>query len=380
MFKSNITIIGAGVVGLAVSAYLSEYYLNIYLIERSNSFGFDSSSRNSEVIHASIYYPANSLKGKLCLKGNELLYQICKLNNIPHKNSGKLIITTNQHETDQLPALLEKALSNGAKGVRIINKDEILKIEPKVEAVSAIYCPTSGIVDSHKLMQYFENYAIKNGVSIVYNTLVTGINKSQSGYEITVQNKGDISDKFTFKSDIVINCAGLESGNIAALAGIDIDKENYRISYRKGIYCRVNHKLDRYPEMLIYPVPPEAGSVGIHTTPDCYGGMRLGPHFFWENKIDYSVDDTYHEYFYEESKKFLPFLEYNDISPDISGIMSSIQKPGEEMKDFVIREESDKDLPRLINLIGIESPGLTASPAIGEYVLEIVKNLNYNFL
>ena len=371
--KTGITIIGAGVVGLAVAAKLSEKYSEIILLEESDSFGNGASSRNSEVIHASIYYPKKSLKGKLCLRGNELMYEICKANSIPYSNCRKFIVATNDEEVAQLDWVLETAKGNGARGVKIVDKKEIERLEPRVYAEAAVYSPSSGIVDSHRLMEYFERKAIENGANVVYNHKVTGINRDGGGYVLTVSDT--MGDSFRLNTEIVINAAGLGSDKIAELAGIDIEKHNYKIQYHKGIYFRVNRQLAKYPQALIYPVPLKSGHVGIHTTPDLYGGMRLGPHFFWVDKIDYSVDETYHQMFYEFCRRFLPFLEYDDISPDMAGIMATLQKEGEPMKDFVIRDESEKGLAGFINLIGIDSPGLTASPAIAEYVNNIVSEI-----
>jgi len=369
--KTKITIIGAGVVGLAIASRLSEQYSDIFLIEQHSAFGREASSRNSEVIHASIYYPQNSLKGELCLGGNRMMYDLCSREGIPHCNCTKLIVATNEDETLKLPEILNTAQNNGALDVRLIDRGEIQKIEPKVNALAAIYCPSSGIVDSHKLMQYFERKAISSGVNVVYNHRVIGIEKLTEGYNLIIKDL--MGEEFHLGTQIIINSAGLGSGQIAEYAGIDIDKYNYRIHYHKGVYFRVLHQLDKYPKALIYPIPPEEGSVGIHTTPDLYGGMRLGPHFFWDNEINYDVDDKYHDLFYHSAKKFLPFLKSEDLAPDMAGIMASIQKHGEGMKDFVIRDEADKGLAGLINLIGIESPGITASPSIAEYVSKLVE-------
>jgi len=374
MEKVAITIVGAGVVGLAVAAELSGKYSDVVLIEKEEGFGRGASSRNSEVIHASIYYPRNSLKGALCLRGNELIYKICLENSIPNRNSGKLIIANTKQECENLPELLKTALSNGAKGVRIVERQEIRDIEPRVEALKAIYCPTSGVVDSHELMRHFEATAVINGATVLYNSELSGIKHTGDGYILTIgDNLGNV---YEVLSKIVINAAGLYSGKVAEMAGIDADKAGYRINYHKGVYFRASRQLDKYPEVLIYPVPPESGSVGIHTTPDLYGGMRLGPHFFWADSIDYSVDDSLHKFFYESVKKYLPFIEFDDIAPDSSGIMSTIRRDGEPIKDFVIQNESGRGLNGLINLIGIDSPGLTASPAIAEYVGTMVKELS----
>ncbi len=372
--KTEITIIGAGVVGLAIAAKLSESYSDIVLLEESNSFGNGASSRNSEVLHASIYYPQNSLKGKLCLRGNELMYELCNKNSVPHSNCGKFIVATNEEEMAQLESVLATAKGNGARDVRIIEKDEIYKLEPRVFAEAAVYSPSSGIVDSHQLMQFYERQAIDNSANIVYNHKVVGIDRKNAEYHLTV--KVPSGDSFELSTRILINSAGLASGGIAELAGINIDEFDYRIKYHKGIYFRVNKKLDKYPKALIYPVPLKSGHVGVHTTPDLYGGMRLGPHFIWSENIDYSVDESFHDMFYEFCRCFLPFLEYDDISPDMAGIMATLQNQGEAMKDFIIREESDKGFPNLLNLIGIDSPGLTASPAIAEYVNSIIKDIS----
>lgn len=370
MEKTNVTIIGAGVVGLAIAARLSDKVKDLLLVEKHDSFGAESSSRNSEVIHASVYYPQNSLKGQLCLRGNELMYDICSKNNIPHSNCGKLIVANDSDDLNELPGLYETARNNGAKGVMLVDKDEIRRIEPKVKAEAALYCPTSGIVDSHSLMQYFEAYAVNNGADIVYGHEVRSITKVGDDFEVCARCKDGADEKF--KTRILINCAGLDSGKVSEIAGIDIDEAGYRINYHKGIYYRVNHKKEMFPTALIYPVPPEEGSVGIHTCPDLSGGMRLGPHFFWADEPDYSVSDEYFDLFYEAAKRYLPFLEPEDISADSSGIMPALQIPGGPMKDFVIRHEADKELEGFINLVGIESPGLTASPAIAEYVEEII--------
>lgn len=370
MEKTQVAIIGAGVVGLAIAARLSEKFDDLLVLERHESFGRETSSRNSEVIHASVYYPRDFLKGRLCLRGNDLTYEICRANDIPHQNCGKLIVACDERDLQALPALYETAKNNGAKGVRIVEKAEIARIEPKVQAEAALYCPSSGVVDSHSLMRHFEAVAISLGANVAYGNEVVEIEKISGGFRVGARsNDGEIS---RFETEILINSAGLSSGNIAELAGIDVDEAGYRINYHKGIYYRVDKKLDKYPRTLIYPVPPEEGSVGVHTCPDTAGGMRLGPHFIWSDALDYSVDDTFGDYFFEAARRYLPFLEREDISPDSAGFMSAVQSPGEPMRDFIIQNEDERGLPGLINLIGIESPGLTSAPAIAEYIENIV--------
>lgn len=369
----RITIIGAGVIGLAIAKALSSMKslgnTEIILLEKNSSFGMETSSRSSEVIHAGIYYPQGSMKGNLCVEGNEMLYDICRRNNIPHFNSGKLIVSTNEQEEALIPELYRKASANNARGVRIVERDEINRIESNIKSNLAIYCPSSGTIDSHSYMQYLEAKSQNSGVTFAYNSEVVGIDKRAGDYLLTVNNPD--GSLYSFETDILINAAGLFSEKISRMLGIDTDFNKYNLVYRKGIYFRVHKKLDLYPKALIYPIPPDSGSVGIHTTPDLFGGMRLGPFIGLEQKeIEYSVDESMHQYFYEQAKAYLPFLEYDDIAPDNAGILPQLQKPGEPMRDFIIRNEADKGLDGFINLVGIESPGLTCAPAIGKLIAE----------
>ena len=373
MEKVEITIIGAGAVGLSVASRVARKGRNVLVIERHASFGQETSSRNSEVIHASIYYPQDSLKGRFCLEGNALMYELCEKHNIPHRRTGKLIVAVNEEEEEKLPQLLETARNNGAGGVRIVSAGEARHYEPNVSARAAILCPTSGIVDSHNLMKYYERTALSNGAGIAYNAGVKAIEKTGGGYVVRVTD-ADNRD-FQFQTRILINCAGLESGTVSAMLGIDIDTAGYRINYCKGMYFRVSGSISRFPQMLIYPVPPEPGSVGIHTTPDLEGGMRLGPYDVWVDTIDYSVDETLRELFFKSTASFLPFLTMEQINPDTAGIHPKVQKQGEPMRDFIIRHEAERGLENFINLVGIESPGLTSSPAIGRYVAGLVGEL-----
>lgn len=370
---NKITIIGAGVIGLGIAEALSSRKglsnSEIIILDKCSSFGMETSSRSSEVIHAGIYYPKGSKKGNLCVEGNEVLYDICRKNNIPHRNSGKLIVSTNEKEEALIPDLFQKASANNARGVRIVERDEIKRIEPNIKSNLAIYCPSSGTIDSHSYMRFLEARATNNGCTFAYNSKVVGIDKRAGDYLLTIKNPD--GTLFDFETEILINAAGLFSEKISQMLGIDTDFHKYNLVYRKGIYFRVHKKLNLYPKALIYPIPPDPGSVGIHTTPDLFGGMRLGPFIGPEQKeIEYSVDESMHQFFFEQAKAYLPFLEYDDIAPDNAGILPQLQKPGEPMRDFIIRNESDKGLDSFINLVGIESPGLTCAPAIGKLIAE----------
>ncbi len=370
----DIAIIGAGVVGLAIAARVASPNRAVYVLEKNEKFGMETSSRHSGVIHSGIYYPEGSLKAKLCVEGNQLLYKICERSGIGYKKLGKLVVASSDEEVEQLQGLHERGKRNGARGLKMLSKSEMKKLEPNVEGVAALLAPWTGIVDSYGLMQHYIAAAKDSGAQIAYKTKVAGIERISNGYEVTVEENG--KKGFSFITRILINCAGLYCDKIAELAGIDIAKAGYRLHYCKGEYFSVGNGKNRMVQRLIYPVPePKVTGVGIHITLDLEGRMRLGPSVEYVDSIDYSVDTRHKETFYNSARKMLPFIEYGDLEPEMAGVRPKLQGPGEDIRDFVIRDEGDRGLPGFINLIGIESPGLTASPAIARYVGEIVDSV-----
>jgi L-2-hydroxyglutarate oxidase LhgO len=376
MENVEITIIGGGVVGLAIAACVSKKFKNVMIVERHKSFGMETSSRSSEVIHAGIYYPRNSLKSKLCLEGNQMMYRTCIENRIPYKNTGKLIVATNNEQASKLPILLELATNNGVEGVRIIDRKQVEKIESKVNAVAALWCPSSGIVDSHNLMRFFESAARDNGTTFAYSIEVNSLDKSNNGFIVGVRDSD--GSQYQFGTRYLINASGLSSDMVSGYLGIDPVINNYKIKFLKGIYFRINRELERFPTTLIYPVPPIPTIVGIHTCPDIAGGMRLGPYCTWTKEVEYSVDDTHKQLFFDSTKGYLPFLSFEELNPDSAGILPRLENPGEPMRDFIIRHEADRGLEGFVNLVGIESPGLTASPAIGKMVAKMIHEISQN--
>jgi len=373
VYESDITIIGGGVIGLAVAAQVADEDRDVYVLEKNETFGQETSSRTSEVIHAGIYYPEGSLKAKTCVEGNALLYELCRKYGINHKRIGKLIVAVNGAESEQLENLLAQGAKNGVRDLKMLSKREIEQIEPNVKAVAAILSPSTGIIDSHALMGYFVGKARGKGVKIVFKSRVIGIKRVSDGYKVTTE---DSSGTFSFKTRILINCAGLSSDGIADLAGIDIIEAGYKLHYCKGEYFSVCSGKSRLITRLVYPVPqPKSTGLGIHATFDLGGRMRLGPGARYINKIDYAVDESQKRAFYESVRSFLPFIEYNDLGPEMAGIRPKLQEPGGDFRDFVIKHEHDKGLPGLIDLIGIESPGLTSSPAIAKYIEGMVKEI-----
>jgi len=372
MEKVDIVVVGAGVVGLAVAWEISKSNKDVFIIEKNSGFGQETSSRNSEVIHSGIYYPKDSLKTKTCMEGRELLYGFCAKNNIPHKKTGKLIVAIDNNETEDLEDLFQHGLENGVRDLRLIAKDEIKKLEPHIQAIQAVYSLSTGILDTHRLMENLAlQFKARNG-QITYNTELTGVDKTKDGFIVNIEDQRE--GVFKFLSRVLINCAGLNSDKVAAMAGLE--KEGYKLKYCKGDYFRVHNNKAKYISRLIYPVPKkERAGLGIHATLDLGGGLRLGPDDEYLQEIDYNIDESKKKIFYESAKTFLPFIEIADLAPDTSGVRPKLQGPGESFRDFIIKDEADNGLPGFINLIGIESPGLTGALSIAKIVNEVVESI-----
>jgi len=368
---TKIVIVGAGVVGLAVAERLSRYYEGVFVVERHKKFGRETSSRNSEVIHSGIYYPLGSLKARLCVQGRDMLYHYCREKAVLHRQCGKFMVATNEQEAQQLEIILQRAHNNGVESGRIMGREVFKRYEPYIEGVRALYFDTSGIVDTHGLMKQLETDALVQGTEIAYESQVTGLSRIEGGYEVEIRDR---SGKFVFTAGAVINAAGLGAWEISCMLGIE--DPQYRLHYWKGQYWAVGNGKHKMINSLIYPVPQaRLTGLGIHATVDLNGGLKLGPDavYLGDAKPDYSVDPASGEAFYQSARRFLPFLEPDDLHPDQAGIRPKLQKPGDPVRDFIIREEKERGYPRFINLIGIESPGLTASLAIGDYVAGLLE-------
>lgn len=367
--ETNVVIIGAGVVGLAIAAELSHTNNHIYVFEKNRTFGLETSSHNSEVIHAGIYYPEDSLKAKFCVQGNRLLYDICEKYSVPYKKLGKLIVAADRNETREVDRLYRQGTKNGIGDLKLLSRDEVKKLEPNVSAVAGLLSPATGVVDSYLLMRSFYGRAKENGADFIYNAEVIGIDKTPHGYKVSVKDREGVS---TVVARVVVNAAGLFSDRVAQMAGINIEKAGYKLYFCKGEYFSLSPRLGHLVNRLVYPVPEQAG-VGVHVTLSLNGTIRLGPNVKYVDTIDYSVDEHDRTDFYRAAHRYLPAIEPDDLIADFAGIRPKLQGPGEGFRDFIIREESDKGLPGLIDLIGIESPGLTSSPAIAKHVTGIVQ-------
>jgi L-2-hydroxyglutarate oxidase LhgO len=369
----DIIIIGAGVVGLALGSKLSENGKKCLIVDKNDSFGMETSSRNSEVIHAGIYYPQNTLKALLCVQGSRLLFDWCEKKNVPFAKIGKYINAIDQEDESKLDSILENAKNNGVENIYRVDSAKFNIEEPNIIGCGAILSENTGIVNSHKLMASLEENAQNNGADIAYSHKFIDAKPEGSGFRAYLQYSDD--SVFDVSCEYIINSGGLNADSIASIFGINIIEENLELSYCKGRYFRINS----YPNIsnrLIYPIPPSNNhGLGIHLTRELDGGAKLGPDTLYvdKNNFDYTVEEELKQAFFESAAKYIKNLKIEQLAPDQSGIRPKLQKATEKFRDFYIKEESDKGIPGLINLIGIESPGLTSSIAIANYVSEIIK-------
>jgi L-2-hydroxyglutarate oxidase LhgO len=361
-----LTVIGAGVVGLAVAARLVRRFPELVILERRERHGSETSSRNSEVVHGGMYYPPGSLKARLCVRGKQLLYELCQRAGVPHRRIGKLIVAMQPEEIPELERLLEQGRRNGVE-LELVGAEACRQLEPAVPAVAALVSPTTGIVSAHGLMDALLYEAIGRGAILQPRAELVGIERRDADYRLEIRTPEGTE---TLTSERVVNAAGLESDKVAALAGIDVAAAGYRLHWWKGSYFAVNGRKARLVSRLVYPVPDRV-SLGVHAVLGLEGRLRFGPdaEHLSERQLDYAVDESKREAFAEAVRRLVPAIDAFDLTPDIAGIRPKLQAPGEEgFRDFVVAEEAARGLPGFVNLIGIDSPGLTSAPAIAEEV------------
>ena len=369
--KFDITIIGAGVVGLAVADELSANYTNVVVIEKNDSYGEETSSRAGEIIHSGLYYPTGFFKGDFCRLGNIALYEICSERNVPYRRVGKILVATDCEQIERLTKIKTKGEENGVEDLSMLSKRQIRDLEPDVKAEEGLLSPSTGIIDIHNLMHSFAHEAETNGAIVVYRSKVTGI-KYDGAYYVVEVNHGE----YYFKTKVLINSAGLYSDQIASLVGIDIDNQGYRIFYSKGSFFASSSA----PKLrhLVWPVNPKKNNHnntrrGIHTDIDLAGNIKFGPHWEYVNELNYAVDESNKKLFHQSISSYLPAVTLESITPAMSGIRAQLQGPNDEYRDFVIKDEVNLGYPGLINLIGIECPGLTNCIPIAHYVGSLIK-------
>ena len=360
MDQIDCVVIGAGVVGLAVARALALQGRDVMVLEAADAIGTGTSSRNSEVIHAGIYYPQGSLKARLCVEGKELLYAYCAERGIGHSRCGKLIVATSDAQVAQLQGIIAKAAANGVHDLVLLTREEARALEPQLACVAAVNSPSTGIVDSHGLMLALQGDLENAGGLVVLNSPLARAECVQEAIILIAEDGTELQAKS------VVNAAGLHAQSLARrFAGL-ADNHVPPSHYAKGNYFTLS---GRSPfSRLIYPVP-EAAGLGVHLTIDLGGQAKFGPDVQWVSAPDdLVVDPARGEAFYAEVRKYWPALQDGALIPGYAGIRPKIQAPDEPARDFLIQGPDVHGVPGLVNLFGIESPGLTSSLAIGNYV------------
>jgi L-2-hydroxyglutarate oxidase LhgO len=372
---ADLAIVGAGVVGLAAAAALARPGRTVVVLERNTLYGLETSGHNSGVIHAGLYYPKDSLMARLCLEGNRTLYEYCRAKGVRYRRTGKLVVANTAEEESALLALYDRSQANGVPWIEMLGAREIALREPRVRARSALLSGTTGIVDTASLMQALATDAESASAHMMLETELVAVEPRAGGYMLTTRRAG--GEEYRFWTRVLVNCAGLRADIVAELAGLPVDACGYRLHYCKGEYVEVRASDRARFRHLIYPSRPDgARGLGIHVTIDIEGRIYLGPDaaFVSREAGDYTISEDRRAAFWEATRCFLPSLTLDDLSPAFSGIRPKLGGPGEPQRDFVIAHEEGRGLRGFINLVGIESPGLTACLAIARYVRSLVQD------
>ena len=370
MDQANILIIGGGVVGCAIARAVSERWQDIFLVEQFPKLGMATSTRNSGVNHSGIYYPKNSLKARHCVEGNRLTYEFCKKHNVPFRHTGKLVVAANPHEEEELVALKKRGEENGVEGLRIIGPVEIRVREPFVKGVTALDVPSTGIVSAEELVHAYARVATNQGANIVTRAQVVSLEPSRETIRVGLRiGDEEDSQRETIEAKCVVNAAGLFADEVAALLG----NQSWRIYPVRGEYCEIRGPQSLLIKNLVYPLPHSDGlSLGVHFTKTLWGTVLVGPTATYvEGKDNYEKNRLPISAFAESAKTLLPEIDERDLQLGYSGLRPKLVPPGGKgIADFVITRDSN--VPQAIHLVGIESPGLTAAPAIANHVSQLV--------
>jgi L-2-hydroxyglutarate oxidase LhgO len=318
------------------------------------------------VIHAGLYYPAGSLKAECCVEGRRLLYERCQRLGVPFRKTGKFVVACEPGELDALEDLLERGRSNGAGALEQVDVAQLAQREPRVSAHGALWSPETGIVDAHALMSSYQAELESAGGTVVVRTRLLGLERTSTGWR--AETRSTDGERFDIEVPWLVNAAGLEADRVAELAGLDLDALGLRQHPCKGDYFAVAPALGRLVSHLVYPVPVQGG-LGVHVTFDLGGRFRLGPDVEWVDALEYAVDGGKAEAFAAAARRYLPEIRATDLSPDFAGIRPKLQAPGEAFRDFEIALGE-----RMVSLIGIESPGLTAAGAIARRVAAALRD------
>ncbi|MBZ9748981.1 NAD(P)/FAD-dependent oxidoreductase [Mesorhizobium sp. CO1-1-7] len=358
---------GAGVVGLAVARALALSGREVVVIEKADAIGTVTSSRNSEVIHAGLYYAPGSLKARLCVEGRRQLYAYCAEHTVGHRRAGKLIVASEPAQTDGLRAIEANAKRCGVDDLALLTRAEAESLEPALRCAGALLSPSTGIVDSHALMLSLRGDAEAAGASFAFLTCVAGAAIEADGIRIDTRDAN--GETFAVEASAFVNAAGLDAQAVASrIEGFPRDLIPRQWLARGNYFALPG----RSPfSRLIYPVPVEGG-LGVHLTLDLAGNARFGPDVEWIDSVDYTVDPSRSAVFYEAIRRYWPDLADGALQPAYAGIRPKLSGPGQPAADFVIQGPADHGVGRIVNLFGIESPGLTASLAIADHVAELL--------
>jgi glycerol-3-phosphate dehydrogenase len=373
MDQAKILIIGGGVVGCAIARAVSARWEDVFLVEQNPKLGMATSSRNSGVVHSGIYYPKNSLKTRHCIEGNRLTYEFCKKHNVPFRHTGKLVVAANAHEEADLEALKKKGEGNGVEGLRLIGPEEIRKREPHIRGSAAMVVPSTGIVSAEELVHAYARIATGQGAEIVTHARVVSLEPVAGAIRVGLKigDEEDVQVE-TIEARCVINAGGLYADEVAALMG----NKSWKIYPVRGEYCEVRGPRASLINDLVYPLPHSDGlSLGVHFTKTLWGTFLLGPTATYvDSKENYEKNRLPIAAFAESAKTLLPEIEESDLQIGYSGLRPKLVPPTEHgIADFVIAR--DPAVPQAIQLVGIESPGLTAAPSIAEHVAGLVAEI-----
>lgn len=367
MDQANIVIVGGGVIGCAIAAKLAAKHDDVFVFEALPRVGMGASTRNSGVIHSGLYYPAGSLKARLCAEGNRLTYEFCAAHGVDHRQTGKLVVASDEHEECELEELLQRGTANGVEGLRVVDRARIHEREPHIAGRAAIEVPSTGIVSSEELVKAYARIAVERGANIVTRARVTRL--EPRGDLIVVRSEaGEIAARW------LINSAGLYADEVAALLGPH--SARWRIYPVRGEYCELARNRSHLVNALVYPLPHATGlTLGVHLTKTLWGSVLVGPTArYVEDKGDYERDREPAEEFARRAQRLLPDITASDLVPAYSGIRAKLTAPEDKgYSDFVIEREAN--WPNVIHLVGMDSPGLTCAPAIARHVAGMVKEV-----
>jgi L-2-hydroxyglutarate oxidase LhgO len=370
--STEVVVIGAGVVGLAIARELALAGREVVVLEKNAGIGEETSARNSEVIHAGLYYPRGSLKARFCVEGRQRLYEYCEARQVPHRRCGKLLVATNPSQLQKLDSVHAAAAANGVTDLEQLSAADVQRLEPNVHALAGFLSPATGIVDSHALMRSLRGDLEAADGAIATHCRVVAAKRGSDGLRLTCATA---DGPFELRASTVVNAAGLHATRVATLLGTQTAMIP-RPHFAKGNYFNYS---GRSPfTHLVYPLP-EDGGLGVHATLDLAGRVRFGPDVEWlpddvdPDSLDYAVDASRSSAFYGAIRSYWPALPEGALAPAYSGIRPKISGRGDTAADFSIRRLGERGEPRVVQLFGIESPGLTSALAIGAHVAELLR-------